>query len=155
MFLSCKFHPCHCQVNENYVSRADYDELKKKYSDIQIELQDSRQCNEKLASNYLKVCEMLKDVTASAATGGMNASRLKEEDQFELASISGSQSHDKKFIQTCILTLHDRNLTEIQTLSRTGRRNLVSFDLPGNKIDPKKLLIMKNIFCAQTFDRYA
>lgn len=134
---------------ENFISSAEHEELKQKYEKIQIELQKSRELNEKLTSNYLKVCEMLKDATTSAATSGMNASRLNEEDQFELASISGSSSHDSKFIKTCILILHDRNDAEILTLSRTGRRNLVAHNKPAKKIDPKKLLIIKNIFCAR------
>lgn len=138
-----------CQVNENSVPKADYDNLKKKYEGVLIELRVSRQCNERLTVKYLKVCEMLKDVSASAATGGMNASQLKDEDQFEIASIGGSQSHDSKFVKTCLFILHDRDSAEIIQLSRTGRRNLVSENMPVKKVEPKKMLIMKNMFCAR------
>lgn len=131
------------------MSKSEYEALKKKLDVAQIELRESRKCNEKITMKYMKVCELLKKVSSSAATGGMNASQLKEYDQYELASIPGSQSHDVKFLKTCLLILHDRNFEEIMKLSRTGRRSLLPNERPTKKIDAGKYLIMKNLFFAR------
>lgn len=110
-------------------------------ADLQKQLGESRNCNERLTMERLNLLNAVKDLTLTT-----NLAPLSEEAQYELAAIPGSSSHDVRFITAGILILYARNSVEIRNLSISGR---CSGKLSGNKIDAKKYLKLKNLFCAR------
>lgn len=130
------------QCDEQYSS--ELDDLKAKQHKTETELQVSRKCNESLVQKQSKLSMMAKELKMNAHR--LNASALKEGDQYELAAISGHRTHDQRFITECIWILHDRNFDTIKRLSKSGRN---SKQVDTKKIDPKILLTIKNIFSSR------
>lgn len=90
----------------------------------------------------LELSDAVKELKTEAPK--LNTSAISTENQYELAAIFGDASSDSLFITTSLLILHDRNAEEIMNLSKSGR-NTITRTTPAKKIDPKKLLIMRNV----------
>lgn len=107
-------------------------------------LSESRKLNENLASKYLEIQEQCGELMSTSFSDNMRL--LKEEDKNELAAIDKDSKFDGTFLTTCILILHDRDSNEISKLTAAGRTYAHSTE-PTKKIEPKKLLFIKNLFC--------
>lgn len=115
--------------------------LKSTFDDLKQRFEKTRNCSERLIAERMTLRDAIKDLTLNP-----NLSSLSEEAQYELAAIPVSPSYDVRFITAAILILYARNSAELTNLSKSGR---CAGKSSGNKIDPKKYLKLKNIFCAR------
>lgn len=108
------------------------------------DLSRCRQLNENITSKLFTIQEQCKELT----TAPLNSNVLKDEDKYELAVISGERKFDSKFVTACLWILHNHDCNEILKLT-VSNRTYVRMTEPLNKIEPKKLLLIKNLFCAR------
>lgn len=111
------------------------------------QLNTSRKLNENVTAKYLALIKEHNELALTATGTGTIVSRyLTEEDKFELAAIPEESKYDAQFLTTCIFILHKRDSRVILKLSVSGRTNTHE---KLNKIEPARLLLMKNLFCAR------